>query len=422
MSQPQVVILGCGFAGPVLALCLKKRGVSSVIYEFRAPSYTQGGNIALAPNALRVLDHVGIFDRIRNQGYNYSEISFDNSEGVSLGKFLNGSKTHYNYEAVRISRTIVRDELRKQLQKEGVEVKWEKKMTTISETADSKVELIFEDGERVIADFLIGADGMHSKVRPYFAPEAKPEFSGLMGVMGYAERSDVTAEALNGMSLPCFLFGASGSFAIMPSSFDGHRLGYFATLEVEDRDREGWAKLENSKDELYEMLHSRFIDNKQGHWNELVPQLVDKTPKQTLSSWPFYSVPHLETWFSESGRVIVIGDAAHAIPPTGGQGAAMALEDAETLAYAFARIYADDFQQDNLTNTLQQWQKHRVDRVAKVIDFTSKNGKLRKSSPHRYEQAAKEWLIWAMFKWMGEEGGARWMYSYNAESVQAVLP
>jgi hypothetical protein len=45
------------------------------------------------------------------------------------------------------------------------------------------------------------------------------------------------------------------------------------------------------------------------------------------------------------------------------------------------------------------------------------NGNPRKSNPHVYEQAVKEWVVWAAFKFMGPEGGAEWMYSYNAENV-----
>jgi hypothetical protein len=52
-----------------------------------------------------------------------------------------------------------------------------------------------------------------------------------------------------------------------------------------------------------------------------------------------------------------------------------------------------------------------------VMDFTGKNGYLRKSSPHVYEQAVKEWVVWAAFKFMGPEGGAESMYTYNAKSV-----
>ena len=114
---------------------------------------------------------------------------------------------------------------------------------------------------------------------------------------------------------------------------------------------------------------------------------------------------------SKSNKFFLIGDSAHAIPPTGGQGAEMALEDAETLAITLAESTvvpppspnpppAPSSQPLNtrLAHLTSAWNVHRQARVAKVIDFTSKKGTLRKSSPHFYEQAAKEWVMWAMFK------------------------
>ena len=101
----------------------------------------------------------------------------------------------------------------------------------------------------------------------------------------------------------------------------------------------------------------------------------------------------------------------------GGQGAAMAFEDAANLAYVLASIVGPSFgDPQKLAQVLNKWEQHRRGRISKVVDFTTKNGSLRKSSPHFYEQAAKEWIVWAAFKWMGPEGGARWMYSYNAGS------
>lgn len=100
----------------------------------------------------------------------------------------------------------------------------------------------------------------------------------------------------------------------------------------------------------------------------------------------------------------------------------MAFEDAETLAYVLASISKPAFgDTQDLARALDKWEQHRRGRINKVIDFTTKNGSLRKSSPHFYEQAAKEWIVWAMFKWMGPEGGAKWMYSYNAENVLGAL-
>lgn len=106
----------------------------------------------------------------------------------------------------------------------------------------------------------------------------------------------------------------------------------------------------------------------------------------------------------------------------------MALEDAETLAYTLAESLippppknAKSTYNSHLISLATAWNTHRQSRVKKVLDFTTKNGTLRKSSPHFYEQAAKEWVMWAMFKWTGPEGGVHWMYEYNAESIKAAL-
>jgi 2-polyprenyl-6-methoxyphenol hydroxylase-like FAD-dependent oxidoreductase len=103
----------------------------------------------------------------------------------------------------------------------------------------------------------------------------------------------------------------------------------------------------------------------------------------------------------------------------------MALEDAETLAYTIAEalvpLPSGEVPDWRLMTLSAKWNAHRHERVAKVIAFTTKNGTLRKSSPHFYEQAAKEWLVWAMFKWVGPEAGMQWMYQYNPEIVRAAL-
>ena len=416
-----VAIIGGGLAGPVLALCLKKHGITSVMYETRSKDYQRGGNIALAPNALRVLDHIGVYDRLRTSGYNYEEIAFTNGAGHVLGKFLNGSQREYNFPALRIHRTTVREELVREVERQEIEVHWGKRCVGVKEEGEKSATVLFEGGEEVEAEFVIGTDGIHSLVRSFVAPGAEPAFSGLMGVMGTVMAEELASlDSDHGLQLPAMLFGASGSFAIMPANFGGEEVGYFATIEAADRGREGWATLEGNKEEMKKMLSERFLEEKSS-WPELVRELCRKTPAETLTSWPFFSVPHLETWSSLKKRVTVIGDSAHAIPPTGGQGAAMAFEDAETLAYVLSRAFATDFQAETLPRMFEKWQTHRNARIAKVMDFTSKNGSLRKSSPHFYEQAAKEWLVWAVFKFMGPEGGAEWMYSYNAESVLGAL-
>ncbi|KAK5991440.1 FAD-dependent monooxygenase nodY2-like protein [Cladobotryum mycophilum] len=423
---PQVIIIGGGLGGPILALCLRKYGISSAIYELRPKTYEAGGNVVMSPNAARVLDHVGLYGRLFAKGFSYEEISFCNGRGEMLGKFLNGSQKHYNFHALRIRRLILHGELLKACEERQIPVYHDKKFKRIvSESAeDTTVE--FEDGEEVTAEFIIGCDGIHSKVRGYIQ-EMHPTFSGLMGIGGLLMESEL--ESLQKDTRPYFptiMYGANGSFAVMPVSFDGKQLGYFSTIEAEDRSREDWDALYKDKQKLKQMLHDRFLDPK-AHWPDFVQEMCEKTPLDSFASYPYYSIPRLDSWKSTHGRVIIIGDAAHAIPPTGGQGAAMAFEDAETLAYTMCRVYSilmvdsSNNPGDVISDQLTKWERHRQERIAKVLDFTTNNGTLRKASPSVYVQTAKEWMIWAIFKFIGSGAGTNWLYTYNAENVLGAL-
>lgn len=115
---------------------------------------------------------------------------------------------------------------------------------------------------------------------------------------------------------------------------------------------------------------------------------------------------------SPSGRVILIGDSAHAFTPQAGQGAAVGLEDAETLAYTMSR---EGFATNHL-HFLRIWEAHRKSRLVQVKRLTDINGRLRSPDP-AFMQYLKEWLMWGNFKWSGPMGKLEWLFGYNAEDI-----
>ncbi|KAI9801674.1 MAG: hypothetical protein M1833_002356 [Piccolia ochrophora] len=416
LKPSHVTIIGGGLAAPILALALKKQGVSSTIYELRSRDWQQGGSIAAAPNCLRVLDHIGVWSRLRPQGFVYDGLTFTNGEGSYIGVFLNGDETRYGYPALRIRRRILRKELLDEVHAQGIDAFYDKRCTGIAEQ-DTHIDVHFADGSTIKTDFVVGADGIHSTIRQHLFPAATPTFSGMMGISGLVSKSALPQTA-HEIAMPCMMYGREGFFALMPTDPAGTDVSYFSTIHYPEKTREGWDALAHDTAQLSKMLHERHC---QPSWPAVVRAAIEATPPDTLVHWPFYTVPQLDSYLSASQRVVLIGDAAHAFPPTGGQGAAMAFEDAETLALTLGRAKSESASASASAEpgvgALRTWETHRRARVADVLAFTTKTGEARRASKGPWEQWVKEWAMWAFFWWKGPEGGARWIYEYDGTSA-----
>ncbi len=101
----------------------------------------------------------------------------------------------------------------------------------------------------------------------------------------------------------------------------------------------------------------------------------------------------------------------------------MAFEDGETLAHVLDRAFSSVFDQaKDLPQLLAGWQQHRMKRIENVMAFTTRGGALRKANLSPAQMKVKEWVLWLLLKWVGPDGGAKWLYEYHAENVLADLP
>lgn len=387
---------------------MKKHNITPTIFELREKVAADGGYLALAPNACRVLDRIGAYGRIRTQGFSYEEMTFLSGRNLSrIGSVFNGHQQKYGYKALRVQRGIVRRTLLDMTSESGIEIRYGMKCMSIEEIPEkSNVTVRFASGESETADLVIGADGIHSRVRNTISPSTIPRFSGQMGLGGPVARSRLQSSA-DGLPFPAMILGQDNSFAMMPCTYTGDILGVFATVEANDRSREEWTNFGADKQHLANVFHDRHSEATD--WPEVVKTAAREVDVENLTLWPFYKVPILDQWSSQSGRVVLIGDAAHGIPPTGGQGAAMAFEDAATLAEL---IVAG---QSGLKERLDGWEKRRKERVERVVAFTSRSGDSRKASSSTFQLIIKEWLMWAFFLVKGKDMGLAWMYEYDTE-------
>ncbi|KPI40211.1 6-hydroxynicotinate 3-monooxygenase [Cyphellophora attinorum] len=415
----RIAIVGAGLAGLSLTLLLSRvrsqqQPLHITILELRPRHAQDGGFLALAPNALHILDQLGLYQKLLPQGFAYEDIAFYSARNLSrIGRVKNGDVKRYGYPALRIGRGIVRGELLRAVEELAtqdreeitVEMRFETKVVSVSEK-EKNVILGLASGEELTFDAVIGADGIHSRVRNLVNGDVKPTFSGMLGIGGgRLDRRDIRPQDL---SLPAMFMGKSNAFMMMPTSADGNEVTFFATMEVEERDREGWAKLGEDKQELKRIMVDRHC-GRASEWPAVVVEACRSGKADSLSIWPHYNAPILESWTSSSNRIILMGDAAHAMPPTGGQGAAMAFEDAASLAMVFERSdTAEAFDKG-----VDEWQTTRQDRARKIKEFTTKSGDMRRTSPSVFQQIVKEWIMWLYFKVKGSDGGLAWVYEHK---------
>jgi 2-polyprenyl-6-methoxyphenol hydroxylase-like FAD-dependent oxidoreductase len=130
--------------------------------------------------------------------------------------------------------------------------------------------------------------------------------------------------------------------------------------------------------------------------------------------------PWLNNWSSPDGRSLVLGDAAHAMIPTGGLGASLAFEDAECLAVAIDHMRPFNSTQKRI-EILHTWEAHRKVRLNLVQEFTNRNKRLRSPAGSWLGQTFKEWFVWAFIKVLGPGGAAQDIYKYDSRTFKEML-
>ncbi|KAH7075238.1 hypothetical protein FB567DRAFT_186477 [Paraphoma chrysanthemicola] len=401
----RVAIIGAGLAGLTLAITLHRQGIFCKIYELRDPTMTTSGALMLSPNALRILDTLGIYDRLYPQGYNFETLEFKNYEQVTTDKYYLGNEKLYGYKALRIYRQTLLTELRAEVQQRQIPVTYGVKFSHIVSEDENGVSFEFTDGTTASADLLVGADGIHSTVRKYLTPELVPKYSGQVAITCALPISKLVFPQhirASEYHMPVAIHAKNGAFVMAPQNIDGSELLAGTQRAWPEQDRAGWDALLADREGLLALF-------KQGYetWPSIVQSALDNVDLQTLSIWPYYVVPKLESWSSNKKRVVILGDAAHAIPPTAGQGASQGFEDAFTLAALFPRIT----NKMPFDKALAVWQSMRQQRVDKVIELTMQLNNARLPQAMREKLEAEGTSVWQS----GDHGELGWLYNTDIE-------
>jgi 2-polyprenyl-6-methoxyphenol hydroxylase-like FAD-dependent oxidoreductase len=386
-SLTDVGIVGAGVAGLSLAINLRSVGLNVTVYEGQADDKAEYTNLwTLTPNGLRSAEALGVLPELQAVGVAFEHITVLNGAKELISKREVGSESKHGYSALSISQAQVIRALTAKALTAGVTIHYEHVFASVVTASTSKdVSVSFTNKSTANHCLLIGADGLNSAVRAQIAPTYKTSYMGSVALAASAARS--TLELPANSSLPLSIADPRGHVMFSPIGTESCSIAMAHAMEAPESG--DWTALRHEKTFIRSLL-----DQKAAVWGSLVSDVVKNLNPASLSLWPMFSGAPLESWIVD--RVILIGDAAHVLPPVGMLGGNLALEDALSLGTTLAKLV--NAGSEGLRTGLKHWESRRMARLAKVAEVSKSFGKMSKhagppnAAPAAPPKPDNEWL------------------------------
>jgi salicylate hydroxylase len=372
----RAIVVGGGIGGAAAALALARAGIDVRVYEQAQQLTEVGAGVSLAPNGLRMLDRLGVSEEIARVGARYWSTELRLSDGQPAR--YEPHQWSQPGRNVGIHRADLLGLLVARLPPGTVRTGH--RCTGFSQDTDGAT-VGFEGGATATADVVIGADGIHSVLQGFVVAPAEPVFSGVVAHRGLVPAVDVyPADTM------CMWVGEGRHFLVFPVRA-GELLNYVGFVPSVESVRESWSATGDPA-----ALAAQFDG-----WDPVIGAVIDAIsgPGGSGFQWGMYDRTPLPTW--SSGRLTLLGDAAHPMLPHLGQGVNQALEDAVVLATLLGACASRDVPQ-----ALAAYEGLRRERTARVQLGSRRNGAGYDSSGSQLTDR-------------------RWIYEFDAEAEAAAL-
>ncbi|MEV8631958.1 FAD-dependent monooxygenase [Streptosporangium sp. NPDC051023] len=308
----EILVIGAGVGGLAVARGLLAAGHRVRVFE-QAPARRVGGaGLTIFSNGAAVLNDLGVsLEGVRGRIDRIDALTSDGRLRTTMN--LVHTAERFGFETRTIARRDLLDRLGEGLPDDLI--RYGMRCQSLTQDRD-RVTVTFDDGTTATGDLLIGADGHHSVVRRHLWGEGVVR-SATFGT--WQGRSPVDID-LTRTHLHLMITGREGACGLIPAG-DGMLQWWFDVR---------WSPTDPRPAAPLAELRRRF-----GHWASPVPEVLAAVSEDDLGFFGHHWNKVRQVW--GEGRVTLIGDAAHTMPPTLGQGANQTLEDVWVLGRELAK-------------------------------------------------------------------------------------
>ena len=346
--RPNVVVIGGGIGGLFAANALIRHGLRVSVYEQASTLGEVGAGVFVTPNAVRHLERVGLGRAVEKSGARVGPASaYFRHDGTPIAPVQVSDASGWS-AAFGMHRADFVEFLAANLPSGVVHTGHR---AVDFEQNDKVARVTFANGIAAEGDVVVAADGIHSELRPYVFPPSKPVFHGTISYRGLVPRERLPDWPMDRWQMWA---GPSRHFLVFPVRH-ATMVNYVGFVPTDDEMNESWSAPGDPA-----VLREAFDG-----WDprvESVLRQVDKTFR-----WALYDREPLPNW--TSGRLTLLGDAAHPMLPHLGQGANQAIEDGMALATILAE--ADVC---SVASSLLAYERLRRERVAEIQRGARQNG------------------------------------------------
>jgi FAD-dependent urate hydroxylase len=341
MYNLKVVILGAGIGGLTAGIALHQAGYQVEIYDRVSQLRPAGAGISLWSNGVKVLNHLGLGDKLAKIGGLMNQMQYRTHQDELLNDIpLQPLIKQVGQRPYPVARTDLQQML---LEAFPGQVNLNCNCIGVEEDGQS-VTAVFADGHRATGDLVIAADGIRSTLRQYVLGETiHPRYGGYVNWNGLVEASPDLAP----QDTWIIYVGNHQRASMMPVG--ANRFYFFFDMPL-PRDEADSSQPEEIRAEL--MRHF-------SGWCEPVQRLIQKLDPSTTNRVLIHDIGPLDRLVRS--RVALLGDSGHATTPDLGQGGCQAMEDAEVLTRYLLTTNL------GVEDALKRYEAERKDRTAAIV-------------------------------------------------------